>query len=212
MELPEYVSIVLNDTDLLPLDDLQAQGGYERKLLMPDDMPVALTLPYAISPEHPKLNTCQPDGSLNVFMTGQTGGGSGAFPDLTAPLFNDSTNQFAFPSNTLYPVSGAGITARYLYGYSLSIVGAQGSANTTATLTGLVRGHTNHVVAAQLFAAPLSTAPGVTLIVPVAQTVAFPWKMDVLAMTGDTAWEILLSSPGVAGSYGIGLHVYAGTA
>jgi hypothetical protein len=94
VNLPDYTQITLTDQNLLPLEDLGASAGYNRSLLLPDDLPGVIALPWAIGPTRPRVNQCQADGSLNVFMTGQSGGGGLTVAPMRPTQFdgpNDST-------------------------------------------------------------------------------------------------------------------------
>lgn len=70
---PEFESLQLRRS-IIPYDDLQISPGYGRILLTPDDVPPILALPWALGPVVPRVNRAQDDGSLNVFVTGGSGG------------------------------------------------------------------------------------------------------------------------------------------
>jgi hypothetical protein len=73
---PNFDSIPLAKTNFFPLDELQAMGGYNRQLLLPDDLIPTLNMPYAWTHDGvPKVHRSQKDGALNVFQT-NAGGGS----------------------------------------------------------------------------------------------------------------------------------------
>lgn len=87
---PEFVSLLI-DKSILPYNDLGISPGYGRKLLYPDDLPGVLALPWALGPVVPRVNRAQDDGSLNVFVTGQSGGGGGG-PTTYKPSSGDGVS------------------------------------------------------------------------------------------------------------------------
>lgn len=99
---PEFVSLLI-DKSILPYNDLGISPGYGRKLLYPDDLPGVLALPWALGPSVPRVNRAQDDGSLNVFVTGQSGGGGGG-PTTYKPSSADGPSGVRLVSFEVLPI------------------------------------------------------------------------------------------------------------
>lgn len=78
-----FTQIPLSE-DLIPLDDLGASGGYGRQLILPDDVPPVLALPWALGPRLPRVNRAEDDGSLHVFVKGGSGLGGAPYKQLSS--------------------------------------------------------------------------------------------------------------------------------
>lgn len=71
----DFTQIPLGNDALLALDDLNAASGYNRNLILPDDLPPILSLPQIQGPIKPRLVTGTDDGAVNVNVVNASSGG-----------------------------------------------------------------------------------------------------------------------------------------
>jgi hypothetical protein len=130
---PNFDQIPLGKDDFFPLDELRAEGGYDRKLILPDDLIPTLTLPFAwTAAGRAHVHRCQEDGALNVFVENQAGGGGGGIvPQQMQPAYGDrvlcqgrSVNMLSIPASATKLWGFSVIAAGTIYGATTTLIEA----------------------------------------------------------------------------------------